>query len=83
VILHHGDTAALGSADRAQQSAKACQDLSGLVLDLQKMVANFKLASNRSRSAPHNRRMPSAGEIGKPLLAREVPPARAFRASAR
>lgn len=31
------------SAVGAQQSAKACQDLSGLALDLQKMVANFKL----------------------------------------
>ena len=31
------------SADGAQQSAKACQDLSGLALDLQKMVGNFKL----------------------------------------
>ena len=33
------------SAVGAQQSAKACQDLSGLALDLQKMVANFKLES--------------------------------------
>ena len=31
------------SASGAQQSAKACQDLSGLALDLQKMVGNFKL----------------------------------------
>src|SRR5262249_39215841 len=31
------------SAVGAQQSAKACQDLSGLALDLQKMVSNFKL----------------------------------------
>jgi len=31
------------SASGAQLSAKACQDLSGLALDLQKMVANFKL----------------------------------------
>jgi methyl-accepting chemotaxis protein len=33
------------SAVGAQQSAKACQDLSGLALDLQKMVANFKLGN--------------------------------------
>jgi methyl-accepting chemotaxis protein len=33
------------SAVGAQQSAKACQDLSGLALDLQKMVGNFKLDS--------------------------------------
>jgi len=34
------------SAVGAQQSAKACQDLSGLALDLQKMVGNFKLDSS-------------------------------------
>jgi len=33
------------SADGAQQSAKACQDLSGLALDLQKTVAAFNLDS--------------------------------------
>ena len=31
------------SADGSQQAAKACQDLSGLALDLQKMVSNFRL----------------------------------------
>jgi methyl-accepting chemotaxis protein len=31
------------SAVGSQQSAKACQDLSGLALDLQKMVGNFQL----------------------------------------
>jgi methyl-accepting chemotaxis protein len=34
------------SADGAQHSAKACQNLSGLALDLQKMVGNFRLAGN-------------------------------------
>lgn len=34
------------SAVGAQQSAKACQDLSGLALDLQKMVGEFKLDNN-------------------------------------
>ena len=34
------------SAVGAQESAKACQDLSGLALDLQKMVATFKLGNN-------------------------------------
>ena len=34
------------SAVGAQQSAKACQDLSGLALDMQKMVSNFKLGSD-------------------------------------
>jgi methyl-accepting chemotaxis protein len=39
------------SAIGAQQSAKACQDLSGLALDLQKMVSNFNLDGNRSLSS--------------------------------
>jgi methyl-accepting chemotaxis protein len=38
------------SADGAQQSAKACQDLSGLAFDLQKMVGNFKLADSNQIS---------------------------------
>jgi hypothetical protein len=33
------------SAEGAKQSAQACQDLSGLALDLQKMVSNFKVGS--------------------------------------
>ena len=32
----------------AQQSAKACQDLSGLALDLQKMVSKFNLEGSQS-----------------------------------
>ena len=36
------------SADGAQQSAKACQHLSGLALDLQKMVSNFRLARDQN-----------------------------------
>ena len=39
------------SAIGAQQSAKACQDLSGLALDLQKMVGNFKLESGSGYAA--------------------------------
>jgi methyl-accepting chemotaxis protein len=34
------------SAAGAHQSARACQDLSGMALDLQKMVAQFKLGHN-------------------------------------
>ena len=34
------------SAIGTQQSARACQDLSGLALDLQKMVGNFKLEND-------------------------------------
>ncbi len=34
------------TAAGAQQSARACQELSGLALDLQKLVGQFKLSSN-------------------------------------
>jgi hypothetical protein len=46
------------SADGAQQSAKACQDLSMLALDLQKMVGNFQLEETK----PYN----SATRTAKP-----------------
>ncbi|MGE5734689.1 MAG: methyl-accepting chemotaxis protein [Acidobacteriota bacterium] len=39
------------SAVGAQQSAKACQDLSGLALDLQKMVGSFQLGSDGAHFA--------------------------------
>jgi methyl-accepting chemotaxis protein len=39
------------SAVGAQQSAKACQDLSGLALDLQKMVGSFQLGSGGAHFA--------------------------------
>ncbi len=39
------------SATGAEQSAKACQDLSGLALDLQKMVFSFKLEQNPAGAA--------------------------------
>ena len=38
------------SANGAQHSANACQNLSGLALDLQKMVGNFRLAGSGSAS---------------------------------
>ncbi|HZR58752.1 MAG TPA: methyl-accepting chemotaxis protein [Terriglobales bacterium] len=38
------------ASDGSQQSAKACQDLSGLALDLQNMVSNFKLNENEPQS---------------------------------
>lgn len=34
------------SADGAQQSEKACQDLSGLAFGLRKLVGNFRLPQN-------------------------------------
>jgi len=57
------------SADGADQSAKACQDLSALALDLQKIVSNFRLGSRPSTQL---------GFLSKP---RET--SRAFAASAR
>lgn len=39
------------SAIGAQQSAKACHDLSGLALDLQALVSRFKAASNGRNGA--------------------------------
>jgi methyl-accepting chemotaxis protein len=38
------------SAIGAQQSAQACQDLSGLALDLQKLVSNFKIENGVGRT---------------------------------
>jgi methyl-accepting chemotaxis protein len=38
------------SATDAKQSAKACQDLSGLALDLQSLVAKFKLSDEQTGS---------------------------------
>jgi methyl-accepting chemotaxis protein len=38
------------SAADAKQSAKACQDLSGLALDLQSMVAKFQLGADQAKS---------------------------------
>ncbi len=49
------------SADGAQQSAKACQDLSGLALDLQKMVSNFRLEGN----GMHARRRESTSTLAR------------------
>jgi methyl-accepting chemotaxis protein len=51
------------SADGAQQSAKACLDLSGMALDLQKMVGSFKLehqdAARLGNNQVHSRREPA------------------------
>jgi methyl-accepting chemotaxis protein len=66
------------STDGAQQSAKACQDLSGLALDLQNMVGNFKLADNGSGSTRHGKSGGSAR-----LLSPHQGSEKAFAASAR
>ncbi len=70
------------SAEGSQNTAKACQDLSGLALDLQKMVGNFRLAS-ASRAAsrsggPQFSTQNSSGEASG-----ESENLRAFGASAR
>ncbi len=39
------------SCDGAQQSARSCQDLSSLAMDLQKTVGGFKLGSDQAQSA--------------------------------
>jgi len=65
------------SAVGAQQSAKACQDLSGLAFDLQKLVGTFKLdSSNHSFAGVGTRRHgsaesidPKSTETGKALAA--------------
>jgi hypothetical protein len=45
----------------AQQSAKACQDLSELALALQNMVGSFKLlAARQDRFRPENLARPKA-----------------------
>ena len=56
------------SAEGAQQSAKACQDLSGLALDLQKMVGKFKL-ENGNGTARHSSRRPLESRKAKALAA--------------
>jgi methyl-accepting chemotaxis protein len=57
------------SAVGSQQSAKACQDLSGLALDLQKMVGEFKLDTGETyRRAGRSRGGSGAGD-GEPRKA--------------
>ncbi len=63
------------SAIGAGQSAKACQDLSGLALDLQKMVSSFKL----EEKPPRPGRPPSGAS---PAEWKELP-RKAFAAGAR
>jgi len=53
------------SAVGAQQSAKACQDLSGLALDLQKMVGNFRLDSSQNSSGRQLSPVRESGEKGQ------------------
>ncbi|MGA8271479.1 MAG: methyl-accepting chemotaxis protein [Candidatus Sulfotelmatobacter sp.] len=50
------------SATGAQQSAKACQDLSGLALDLQTMVGNFKVGERVQNARGNARRAASSSD---------------------
>jgi methyl-accepting chemotaxis protein len=72
------------STDGAQQSAKACQDLSGLALDLQNMVGNFKLAGDTGHGSRRgsNKSGHSASSV-RLLSSREERSEKAFAASAR
>jgi methyl-accepting chemotaxis protein len=62
----------------AQQSAKACQDLSGLALDLQNMVGNFRL-DNGSGNGNGRRKSAKTGS----LQSDDGGPAKAFAAAAK
>ncbi len=64
------------SSDGTQHSAQACQNLTGLALDLQKMVGNFRLTGGNggSRFTSQTWSEPSPGEAQEN--------SRAFRASA-
>jgi len=53
------------SAVGAQQSAKACQDLSGLALDLQKMVGDFKLDGKNGQTDGGSAAGPTEGSAGR------------------
>lgn len=46
------------TAEGAQQSAKACRDLSSLALDLKNIIKQFKLSSNGARATAHISRPP-------------------------
>ncbi len=65
------------SADGAQHSANACRNLSGLALDLQKMVGNFRLAGNGS-----NGKRPSPDRWNDQPAGEDQENSRAFGASA-
>jgi len=53
------------SADGAQQSAKACEDLSSLALDMQKLVGNFRVEDNGRGSQ-------GIGGSGRPSSSRQT-----------
>ena len=63
------------SASGAQQSARACNELSGLALDLQKVVSQFKLSQNGGRQGNGRASVPAGngnGHSGIEFGSREV-----------
>lgn len=50
------------SADGAKEAAKACHDLSGLALDLQKLVGNFRLEENGATAISQRRTGRTSGK---------------------
>jgi methyl-accepting chemotaxis protein len=71
------------SAQGSQNTAKACQDLSGLALDLQKMVGNFRLAgTHQTGSGSGGPQYSSQNWSEPPSSSREQEHERAFGASA-
>jgi methyl-accepting chemotaxis protein len=73
------------SAVGAQQSAKACQDLSGLALDLQKMVDNFGLDDKQlqhRRSGNHGNPSHPSRDSSAGSSAAKQRPNKAFAANA-
>jgi hypothetical protein len=64
------------SAEGAQQSEKACHELSGLALDLRKLVGNFRLPAN-GESMDYPTRMDS------PTRSQREEELRAFAAAAK
>jgi len=55
------------TAEGAQQSAKACHDLSSLALDLQNLVGQFKLSANGHRSVARSSRREPPRSNGRAL----------------
>ncbi len=63
------------SAEGAQQSAKACQDLSSLAMDMQELVGRFRLQDQEQR------RSVKQGFVRRPVSSSEEPAQRAMAAT--
>lgn len=69
----------LESAEGAQQSEKACQELSGLAFDLRKLVGNFRLPEQKSGPGTIDGQTSSAGYFDQDMSVHS----KSFAASAR